>query len=231
VFPATLFDYNGVLVDDEAVHLAAFQDVLEPLGIAMSDAEYWDDYVGFDDRGVFRAVLEANGRSATDGEVLALVEAKRPHYLARAEGTLKGFDGAAELVRRRAKAGPVVIVSGALRDEIELGLSVLGVRDLVAAIVSAEDTARSKPDPEGYVLGTGVLSKLLAAPSLAKRAVVVEDSTDGIRAAKAAGLTCIGVGHTYPEEALRDAGADLTVPRIDAITDERLRELDARLAP
>jgi len=218
-----LFDYNGVLVDDEAVHLAAFRDVLAPLGITISEAEYWDRYLGYDDRGVFRAVLNAAGRPAPDAEVARLVEAKRPAYLERATGTLRGFDGATDRVRRQAAAGPVVIVSGALRDEIELGLSVLGVRGDVSGIVSAEDTARSKPDPEGYELGLSLLSRLgVGEPS---DAVVFEDSLDGILAAKAAGLTCVAVAHSYPRAALEEAGADLTVPRIADVSDDALRAL------
>src|SRR5690606_1948390 len=55
VFACTLFDYNGVLVDDEHVHLAAFQDALAPLGISLSEADYWDKYLGFDDVGAFEA--------------------------------------------------------------------------------------------------------------------------------------------------------------------------------
>ena len=86
MFPATIFDYNGVLVDDEVVHLAAFRDVLSPLVISLSEADYWERYLGFDDAGAFRAVLADNGREPTDREVHALIEAKRPHYLARRAG-------------------------------------------------------------------------------------------------------------------------------------------------
>jgi beta-phosphoglucomutase-like phosphatase (HAD superfamily) len=63
VFPATLFDYNGVLVDDENVHLEAFRDVLGPLGIDLEEADYWEKYLGFDDAGAFRAVLVDAGRT------------------------------------------------------------------------------------------------------------------------------------------------------------------------
>jgi beta-phosphoglucomutase-like phosphatase (HAD superfamily) len=228
VFPATIFDYNGVLVDDEDVHLAAFRDVLGPLGIELSEKDYWDRYLGFDDAGAFRAVLQDHGRTTTDAEVATLIEAKRPCYLDRARGTLRGFAGAAELVRRRAEKGPVVIVSGALRDEIALGLSVLGVTDAVAAIVSAEDTKQSKPDPEGYFLGIEALGQR-AGKAIAERAVVIEDSIAGVEAAKAARLTCVGVGHSYPLEALTKAGADLVVPNLAAITELTLDELFGQL--
>jgi len=223
VFPATLFDYNGVLADDEVVHLEAFRDVLLPLGITVSENDYVERYLGFDDRGAFRAILGDNGRSAADGEVQALIEAKKPLYRARAQAHLPTFPGAAELLRRRARGGPVTIVSGALRDEIELGLALLGATEIVEHIVSAEDTRACKPDPEGYLLGLAYLSSRLGA-ELARRAVVIEDSLAGIEAAKAAGLACVAVAHSYPDVALRGAGADLVVPNLDALTEEALAE-------
>lgn len=124
--------------------------------------------------------------------------------------------------------GPVAIVSGALRDEIALGLEVLGVTDAVAKIVAAEDTARSKPDPEGYFLGIAALAERIGRRS-AEQALVIEDSIAGVEAAKAAKLTCVAVGHSYPLSALTRAGADLAVPRLDSITNDALRALYLRL--
>jgi len=226
VFPATLFDYNGVLVDDEAVHLDAFRDVLGPLGVTLDAEAYVQKYLGYDDVGAFRAVLADAGRAPTDAEIRALVEAKRPYYLSRARGALKGFPGASELVRRRALVGPVMIVSGALRDEIALGLSVLGVSSHVLRIVSAEDTTASKPDPQGYLLGVAALAEHIGAPA-ARRALVIEDSLAGVEAAKAAGLTCLAVGHSYPLDDLRRAGADLVVETLGDVTDGALAALHA----
>jgi beta-phosphoglucomutase len=229
VFSATIFDYNGVLVDDEIVHLEAFRDVLGPLGITLSERDYWDRYLGFDDAGAFRAILAHNARETTDEQLRALVQAKVPRYLERAKGALRGFAGAAELVRRRAAAGPVVIVSGALRDEIVLGLSVLEVTESISAIVSAEDTEHSKPHPEGYLIGLIALERTMDAPE--KNAVVIEDSLSGVEAAKAARLACVAVTHTYGRDELLRAGADLVVDCLDDITDAALAALAERSAP
>jgi len=227
VFPATIFDYNGVLVDDEVVHLEAFRDVLGPLGITVSEKDYWERYLGFDDAGAFRAILTDRGRTATDEQVRSLIEAKRPRYLERARGTLRGFAGASALVRRCADRGPVAIVSGALRDEIVLGLSVLGVAAQVTAIVSAEDTKHSKPHPEGYLLGIDALARSLG--PRAAQAVVIEDSVAGVEAAKSAKLACVAVTHSYPRAELERVGADLVVDDLDAITDSALAALAARI--
>ncbi len=224
MFPATLFDFNGVLVDDEHVHLEAFRDAVQPLGITISDKEYWEEYLGFDDIGAFTAILEKAGQEASRARVMEFVEAKRPLYMERARKSLRTFEGAADLVRRRASVGPVGIVSGALRDEISFGLEHLGVNELVGNIVAAEDTAASKPDPEGYHLGIEWLLEQVSLES-AQRALVIEDSIDGIVAAKRAGLPVVAVAHSYKEEELADSGADLVLGTLAQVSDEILARL------
>ncbi len=218
---STIFDFNGVLVDDESVHLAAFREVVRPLGITLEDATYTERYLGFDDAGAFRAMLTDAGHAPTDADVARLILAKKPLYMELIADSLVIFEGAPEIVVRRARLGPVGIVSGALRDEIEHALRVMGVREQISFIVSAEDTERCKPDPEGYVLGKRALAAL--APGAAMRGpIVIEDSVAGIQAAKAAGLRCAAVAHSYPEDVLAAAGADVVVARIKDLSDELL---------
>lgn len=229
MFPATLFDFNGVLVDDELVHLAAFQDAVAPLGIEISQEEYFQKYLGFDDAGVFQALLTAAGKSATKAEVERLIEAKRPLYMERARRELQTFPHAAEVVRTRASFGPVGVVSGALTAEIEFGLQHLGISDLVGKIISAEDTSVSKPDPQGYRMGIDWLRADLG--ERVEEILVIEDSLDGIQAAKDAGLTCIAVAHSYSVEELSASLADLVVERLEQITPDLLELLYLQLFP
>jgi HAD superfamily hydrolase (TIGR01509 family) len=212
---ATLFDFNGVLVDDEDVHMEAFRDVLRPLGVEVDHAAYAEKYIGFDDVGAFRAILEDAGRPADDEVVRALVLEKKPRYMARIEGSLRVFPGAAELVRRRAARGTVGVVSGALDAEIRYCLERMGVLDAVSFIVASERCLACKPDPEGYLLAV----KELAPGAVA---VAVEDSIAGVRAAKAAALRCVAVTHSYPRDRLLAAGADAVVDDLLALTDDVL---------
>src|ERR1700722_9860408 len=119
---ATLLDFDGVLVDSEPVHLAAFNDVLAGHGISISEPEYAKRYLSLDDAGVFRAVLSRGGRTLREDEVRSLVTAKAPKFMERFAGSFRTFPGAAELIARRAARGPVGIVSGALEREIEFAL-------------------------------------------------------------------------------------------------------------
>jgi HAD superfamily hydrolase (TIGR01509 family) len=224
-FQSYLFDYNGVLVDDEAVHLAAFRDVLTPYGVSVSDAEYQAKYLGFDDVGAFRAILGDHSIAFDARLVAALVEAKKPLYLERATRTLVLFPGAGTLLNRLAREGAVVgIVSGALRQEIELGLRALDAVNSVAFVVSAEDTSACKPDPEGYRIGHAKLEQLAGA-AVARQILVIEDSIAGIEAARAASLPCLAVAHSYGKDELHRAGANHVVATIAEIDDELLAAL------
>jgi beta-phosphoglucomutase-like phosphatase (HAD superfamily) len=212
---ATLFDFNGVLVDDEHVHFASFREVLASRGCELDEGEYVERYLGFDDVGAFRAIAQDRGLSWSDEAIAALVMDKQPIYMRRIATDLRVFPFAAELVGRRASRGPVGVVSGALRPEIEHGLRALGVRDAVSFVVSAEDTRACKPDPEGYLLGRARLG-------VDRLAVALEDSTAGVVAAKSAGLRCVAVTHSYPRAALVEAGADAVVDTLAQVTDALL---------
>lgn len=217
----TLFDFNGVLLDDEHVHARAMAEVLAPLGVVVTERDYFERYFVFDDREAFRAALADAGRSPDDAEIARLVHEKEPVYLRRVATEGRPYPGAAELVRAAATLGTVGIVSGALRHEIELALDAMGLRDAVAFVVSAEDTTRSKPDPEGYLLA----KRELIARGREPRAVVIEDSPGGVAAAKRAGLAVVAVLHTSSEADVRGAGADDVAATIAELTAERLAAL------
>jgi len=212
---ATLLDFDGVLVDSEPVHLAAFNDVLRTLAASITEADYAARYISFDDAGVFRSFLSAGGRTVREEEIRALVAAKRPRFLERFSESFRVFPGASELVIRRAAIGPVAIVSGALDSEIRFALEKMNVADRVSFIVSAESVAASKPDPAPF------LSALIRLRALSHSGpvVVVEDSVGGVQAAKGAGLRCAAVTHSFARDVLLRAGADAVVDDLSSLTD------------
>ena len=150
----TIFDFNGVLVDDESVHLAAFREVLRPLGVTIDDATYAERYLGFDDAGAFRAILTDAGQAPTEVEIARLIAAKKPVYMELIGDALVVFEGAPEIVRRRANIGPVGIVSGALRTTTSrIGMA----------------TARAARPPSASTLGSSAPISTKAANSSASR--------------------------------------------------------------
>jgi HAD superfamily hydrolase (TIGR01509 family) len=205
-----LLDYNGVLVDDEPLHGAAFFAVLAEEGLPLSREDYYAEYLGMDDRACFRLALNRDGRPIVPGDVGHLVERKRARYLALAEQGLPLVAGAAAFVREAARRWPVAVVSGATRREIALGLARAGIADVVRAVVSCDDTPTSKPDPAGFRLA---LARLSAAAPDPCRAAIAEDSLPGLAAARALGAGCLMLATTHPAATL--AGADLVWTSFD----------------
>lgn len=223
---AVIFDFNGVLVDDEHVHFELLREGLAAEGVALDESAYHDRYLGFDDRGAFAAALLDAGRDASADRIDALIARKAARYAEVAESGLKFFPSAAEALARLADAYPVAICSGALRAEIEYALRRLGVRDRVGSITSAEDTTACKPDPEGYRIALGRLRD--DRPGLlAGECLVIEDSLAGLRAGRDAGMVAIGVAHTYTRDELIDAGAVAVADRLAEITPAWVDRLNA----
>jgi sugar-phosphatase len=103
----------------------------------------------------------------------------------------------------------VAVVSGAYRREIEPVLDLAGLAACVTALVTADDVTRGKPDPEGYVCALAALGDALAPAD----GVAFEDTEAGVASARAAGLCCLAVRGTHPDERL--SGADGIVDAID----------------
>lgn len=204
-----IFDFNGVLVDDEHLHFELFREALSARGISLSESKYFEEYVGFDDAAAFSEAFRSNGLPLDSHELACMIRAKARSYLDRAARSLKYFEGAEACVREMARSWPVAINSGALRDEIEFSLRNLDLHDIVSVIVSAEDTERSKPDPEGYLLALDALRAVHGEDLEAGHCAVVEDTAAGVQAAKAAGMWVIGITNTTEELILRSAGADV----------------------
>lgn len=230
---AILFDFNGVLVDDEPIHLEVFQRVLGEEGISLSAEDYFARYLGLDDRACFAAVLGAAGEPATVPRLMRLIARKASYYQERIRRDgYPFFPGAVELVRSLAAGGTMLgVVSGALREEVEGALRQAGILDRFKVLVSAEDVEAGKPDPEGYLRA---LEALNSQPPLPERllhpheVLAVEDSPAGLVAAAEVGFPTLGVAQTYPAGRLREA--DVVVESLRDLTPERLERLYAEVS-
>jgi HAD superfamily hydrolase (TIGR01509 family) len=222
---AIVFDFNGVLVDDEHVHFELLRDILGEEGVAITEQDYAEEYLGYDDRTCFEVALGRAGQEVGRERIEALIARKADRYAEAAERGLRIFPGAVAAVRALADRWPVAVCSGALLAEIELALGRMGVRDRVEAIISAEDTDRCKPDPEGYFLTLDALRSTGREDLEAGHCLVFEDSLAGIRSAKAAGMWAVGVAHTYAPDALREAGADAVLDSLSGLTPEGVTRL------
>lgn len=218
---AMIFDFDGVVVDSEPIHLAGFRAALGKRGIALSTQQYYSRYVGFDDHDCFTHVLDDNGRQIDEREIAAMKAEKTAMVKKALAESISPLPGALELMRAARQAGAgLAICSGALREEIEIAGKAVGALELVDVLVSAEDVSRGKPDPEGYKLTLRLLGEARPAAPRPSATYVVEDAPAGVEAARAAGCKVIAVTNSYNRQAL--AAADVLV---DCLTEVRLAEL------
>ena len=187
---ALLVDFNGTLSEDEPILCRIFQELFAEAGKPLTEHEYYGQLAGFSDREIVRMWL---GR---DDE--AILERKVARYRQLADGSTVSED-AREAVHVAAESVEVAVVSGSSRTEIEPVLEAAGIRQSITLVVSEEDVARSKPDPEGYLIALHLLGVGSA------DATAVEDSPAGVAAAKAAGLRCIGVTTSFGPDRLSQA--------------------------
>jgi len=217
VIAAIVFDFDGVLVDSEPLHLRAYQEVLEPRGIALLREEYYANYLGYDDPGVFRALSAARAWPIDDGDIRRLIREKTEVYegLLAAGGHL--YPGAADCIKRLSTTYPLGIASGAAKPEIRATLASQGLDSYFRFIVASGDTPASKPAPDPYRRA----AELHGLPP--HSCVAVEDSRWGIESAKGAGLWCVGITHTYPVAELMDA--DVIISSLHELTNALIQGL------
>jgi HAD superfamily hydrolase (TIGR01509 family) len=205
-----IFDLDGVLINSEPLHCRAFQDILAPYGVKVARDEYYAKYLVYSDREVLERLLP---------DLRALheaVAAKERRYWELLEDGVPAFqDGLALLAK--ADGWCVGLATGSIRREAELALQCLGIRERFGAVIAREDCGKGKPDPEPYLRAAATLT---ISP---RRCIVVEDAPGGVRAAKAAGMTCVAVTHSCPRQRLVEADLvvdDLaTVDLVSLLTD------------
>lgn len=223
---AIVFDFDGVIADSEMLHLRAYQQVLGPEGITISNEEYLDKYLGYDDVGVFKAVGRDKGVPMDDGRIEQLIARKSTRYDELSAAGEMLFPGAADFIRAAAAAMPIAIASGALTHEIEEILDRTGLRPLFPVIVGADQTERSKPHPEPYQTAFERLRLITGRDLIPWRSVAIEDSKWGLVSARDAGLRCVAVTNTYSAAELRP-DAELVVAGLHALTLDALDSLCA----
>ena len=204
MFQAVIFDFNGVLANDEPIHLEAFRTIAREEGLSLTDTAYYERYLALDDWDLFRALYGDHNLDLTPDTLQTLVARKsKSYYGLLGEGHVL-FEGAVRAVQAAAESCPLGIASGARRDEIDWILKEGALGTYFSVIVAAEDVDSGKPSPEPFLKATERLGERHG-PLEPHRCLAVEDSVGGIRSAKSAGLRCLALEHSYDRSQLKEA--------------------------
>ena len=179
---ALLFDFDGVLADTEPLHYRAWSETLAPLGISVSWEFYVANCVGVADDALFSNVFPKVFSVANPAK---LVDAKRTAYRASLELKPPFLASTLELVRELSGQYPLAVVSSSSRAEVEPPLVRAGIAQYFRRMITREDVERIKPNPEPYLKAARWMD--------AKNPLVIEDSSAGIAAGKAAGFRVVEI--------------------------------------
>jgi beta-phosphoglucomutase len=225
---AVLFDFNGVIIKDEPIHLKLIDEILVQENLQPQRVDERQACLGRSDRSYFQDLLKNRGRVVTEEYLIQLLNRKAQAYVLELEKLEKlplyaGIDDLIFQVRsHNLKLG---LVSGALRKEIELVLERAKLTEYFQIIVAGDDITTSKPQPEGYLLAVERLNQ--ADPDLnlqPQECLAIEDTPVGIQAAKRAQMQVVGVANTYPFHMLQRQ-ANWTVDYLIDLELERVQEV------
>jgi len=217
VLKAVIFDMDGVLIDSHPVHKVAWKKFFSRLGRPVSDTEL--DFVldGRKKEEILRHFLgdlsaQAIERLGHQKEMLFRKEAHRIRMIRGAFGLLQ------ELHARRIR---MAVASSGSAARVRYILDRLGLGSWFGSIVTGDDVSNGKPDPAIFQRAADQLDVDH------RHVLVIEDAVAGVRAAKTAGMRCLGIGEGKRVHALLSAGADAVLPDL---TTASLRDLERLVA-
>jgi len=222
------FDFNGVIIDDEPLQMTAYQELLAPHGIELTESDYYGA-LGMDDQTFVRAAFERSRKKLTDEVLSKLLADKMVRHRQLIEAELPLFPGVVTFLKAAKRHYSLALVSMAMLAEIDHVLNRANLRTLFSVIVSSEDVSVCKPAPDCYLAALKRLNEKRRSerllPLLARECLVIEDSPPGIQSGKQAEMHALGVINTVSESQLRAAGAEVVIASLADLTVDAVHHL------
>lgn len=216
-----IFDFNGVLVNDEPVHCYGFQQALKEENLHLALDEYYEKYLPYDDYNFFVNFFRDRGKTAGAERIAQLMALKSKHYFEAIGQEIPVIQSSVDFIRSIPADIPLAIASGAVKKEIQFILSELGLPHRFNGIIAAGDVINGKPHPEAFLKALECLRNSDAQMQPAQ-VVVFEDSYRGVASAQSAGMKCVALTTSYPADRLTDA--DWVVDSLESLTLEQLEQ-------
>ena len=231
---AVLFDFNGVIINDELIHEQLIEQILIEENLRPKLGEFQKFCLGRSDRASLTDLLNHRGRVVTETYLQQLIQCKAKAYQQHLENLekLPLYPGLEDFIfKLRARCVfegdslKLAVVSGAIRCEVELVLNRANLAKYFTVIVAGDETTISKPEPDSYLLAVERLNQQYSGLNLQPcECLAIEDTLAGIQAAKRAGIKVVGVANTYQFHMLQrkanwtvDYLCDLEIDRVHQI--------------
>ena len=216
-----IFDMDGVIVDTEPVHRYAYFKQFDELNIPVTE-EMYTSFTGFSTRNTFQKLKEV---FVIEQEVEDLIQRKRNIFndAFDSKADLELLEGVENLIKELHQNGiQLILASSASKVTIERVFSRFKLHEYFTHVVSGEDFPKSKPHPAIFEHA----ASLSIAPK--ESCIVIEDSTNGIKAAKAAGILCVGYNSIH-SEAQDLSEADFVINHFNELGFDAITNIDSKL--
>jgi beta-phosphoglucomutase len=212
---AIIFDMDGVIIDSHPVHRLAWQQFLLTLGKHVSEMDLDCILEGWRREDILRHFLG----DLTKAQIVEYGN-RKDEFFQQVGVPIKPVSGLCEFLDHLERRGIIrAVATSASERRTRFTLDQLQLTRHFAAIVTAKDVLKGKPDPAIYHLAAKQMS---VHP---QNIVVIEDSVSGVKAARAAGMKCLGIASDSRCDLLRQAGAGNIVPDFVGLTLDRLKLL------
>ena len=225
---AVLFDFNGVIINDEPLHKELIDEILLRENLRPSTEEFTELCLGRSDRICLQNLLTRRGRIVKEDYLNKLIADKSQAYRDKLASftELPIYPGVEETLKKIQSVGLTIgLVTGSVRANVELVLELIGIGDYFKVIIAGDDIKTSKPDPDGYLLAVKYLNQQEPALQLKpENCLVIEDTPAGIQAAKNAGMQVVGIANTYPFHMLQRQ-SNWTIDYLIELEIERIKKV------
>jgi HAD superfamily hydrolase (TIGR01509 family) len=195
-YQAIIFDMDGVIIDSEPLHERAYLEIFEEMGYGQTHGINFDDYIGRTDKVLIEDFIAKHNPTVT---VERLSDWKKNRFLEIMRKEEPIFEDLPELVERLAARYPLAVASGSLHPVIDAVLALKNLRQHFRVCVSSSDVAHGKPAPDIFLRTAKLMD---VNPS---DCCVIEDSSAGVTAARAAGMDVIAITNSLPRAKLNAA--------------------------
>nr|WP_314897765.1 HAD family hydrolase [uncultured Flavobacterium sp.] len=217
-----IFDMDGVIVDTEPVHRYAYFKQFDELNIAVTE-EMYTSFTGNSTRNIFQKL---KGIFDLEQDVEDLILRKRSIFndAFDSKEDLELLEGVEKLIKELHQNGiQLILASSASKVTIERVFRRFKLHEYFTHVVSGEDFPKSKPHPAIFEHA----ASLSVAPK--ENCIVIEDSTNGIRASKAAGIFCVGYNSVHSKD--QDLSeADVVINHFNELGFDEVKNIDSKLS-
>ncbi|MBP0904087.1 HAD family hydrolase [Mariniflexile gromovii] len=214
---AVIFDMDGVIIDSEPMHHKAYHDMFNEVNISVS-SELYESFTGQSTLNICKRLCAIFNLAESPEHLVSL---KRKHYkrFFETNSDLSLIDGVEDLIKDYHCNGlKLVLGSSAAMTSINQIFDRFDLNQYFVAKLSGADLKESKPHPEIFI------NAVKASGFHAHECIVIEDSTNGIEAAKGAGVFCVGFDSFHSKN--QDySKADLVIKKFEEINFNNIKHL------